>query len=105
MTNFQFSGRPYGCQICGKCYLTATSLKRHVRYECQKKSEIQCCLCDHVSRYNFHLKQHLKFVHKLDDETVDNHILRIKLNSKFKKTLGEINKCAAFYSSNEDSMI
>lgn len=60
-------GDRYLCQRCDRTYRTFGTLKRHLRYECEKKPSISCPFseCSYKAKVNCRMLEHVRTVHKL----------------------------------------
>lgn len=59
-------------QNCGKSYKTHTSLKKHLKYECNKMPQFKCLFCDQMSKRPDNLRTHMKVVHRYNSFTPNN---------------------------------
>ncbi|KAH1002484.1 hypothetical protein HUJ04_008568 [Dendroctonus ponderosae] len=55
----------FNCVSCNKVYKHQTSLKKHVRYECNKKGQFQCSICRRCFTQKKSLQYHLLAIHKI----------------------------------------
>lgn len=60
----------YQCDVCGKCYASVYTLKRHKesvhgqQIDCNKNAS-KCCLCTSVIKTRNHLLKHLQSAHNI----------------------------------------
>ncbi|KAL7295432.1 hypothetical protein TKK_0011312 [Trichogramma kaykai] len=52
------------CHQCGKSYVHLTTLKRHLRYECNKPPRFCCVYCPQRCKHKTDLKSHMLRCHK-----------------------------------------
>lgn len=50
-------------QNCGKIYKTASSLSKHLKYECNKVPQFKCLFCDKMAKRPDNLRKHMKSLH------------------------------------------
>ncbi|KAG8308264.1 hypothetical protein J6590_002353 [Homalodisca vitripennis] len=56
----------YACEMCGKLYSHAVTLRQHVKHVCGKAPRHCCQLCDYKTPVRGTLLRHLRTVHKQD---------------------------------------
>lgn len=56
---------PYNCINCGRKYQTISTLKRHMRSECNQPKKFICRLCNRGFHHNFKLSDHLRRLHNI----------------------------------------
>jgi uncharacterized Zn-finger protein len=62
-TNFVVGLKKIACQQCGKSYAANSSLRRHLKYECQKEPRYVCPWCSKRTHLKSNLMQHIRLVH------------------------------------------
>jgi len=50
-------------QNCGKSYKNMSSLKKHLKYECNKAPQFQCLFCNKRCKRPDNLRKHMQLVH------------------------------------------
>lgn len=58
-------GSPNICPQCGNAYQRASSLKRHLKYECQKDPQHTCPICNKKTHLKSNLLQHMRLRHNI----------------------------------------
>lgn len=60
----------YICQRCDRSYKVFSSMKRHLRYECEKEPQISCpfAQCGYKAKINCRMLQHVRIVHNMSYE-------------------------------------
>ncbi|GJQ68597.1 hypothetical protein Trydic_g17147 [Trypoxylus dichotomus] len=60
----------YICQRCDRSYKVFSSMKRHLRYECEKEPQIFCPFahCGYKAKINCRMLQHVRAVHHMTYE-------------------------------------
>ena len=56
---------PFNCINCGRKYQTVSTLKRHMRSECNQPKKFICRLCNRGFHHNFKLSDHLRRLHNI----------------------------------------
>lgn len=58
----------FECTTCNRSYKVFGSLKRHLKYECEKKPNIPCPVsgCTYKAKINCRMVQHVRMVHKIN---------------------------------------
>ena len=56
---------PFNCVNCGRKYQTVSTLKRHMRSECNQPKKFICRLCNRGFHHNFKLSDHLRRLHNI----------------------------------------
>lgn len=60
-----FSGPIYNCANCGRKYQAESTLKRHMRSECNQPKKFVCRICDRGFHHNFKLADHYRRLHNI----------------------------------------
>ncbi|XP_019892361.1 histone-lysine N-methyltransferase PRDM9 [Musca domestica] len=58
------SATPYNCLNCGRKYQAESTLKRHMRSECNQPKKFICRICNRGFHHNFKLADHYRRLHK-----------------------------------------
>lgn len=59
----------FSCLNCERKYKLKSSLRRHIKYECQTERKFRCQFCGSSFKLNHHLKEHI--IHKHPDEFLE----------------------------------
>lgn len=58
-------------QNCGKSYKTTSSLKKHMKYECNTIPQFKCLFCEKMVKRPDNLKKHMRLVHGYDPRPIN----------------------------------
>lgn len=61
--------RPLICSNCGRKYQTLSTLRRHLRSECNQPKKFVCCICQRGFHHNFKLSDHYRRIHGIRNES------------------------------------
>ena len=56
--------KDYKCEVCGKLFSEAGTLKKHIHIVHEGQKNFQCTVCDKSFGYSWYLKKHINIVHK-----------------------------------------
>lgn len=67
----------YTCEVCGKFYMSRSSLLRHLKFECQKEPSYQCLYpnCGYMGKYAVSVRRHMSRIHPEFDVSEFKHNL------------------------------
>ncbi|CAG9818623.1 unnamed protein product [Phaedon cochleariae] len=55
----------YRCEVCQTRYKHATSLRKHLTFECQKEPKFHCHYCAYKAKRLYNLRRHIKLKHQV----------------------------------------
>uniref|UniRef100_A0A1A9WNG6 C2H2-type domain-containing protein n=1 Tax=Glossina brevipalpis TaxID=37001 RepID=A0A1A9WNG6_9MUSC len=61
--------RPLVCSNCGRKYQTLSTLRRHLRSECNQPKKFVCCICQRGFHHNFKLSDHYRRIHGIKNNS------------------------------------
>lgn len=67
----------FSCASCGRTYVLANSLIKHIRYECGGKKKYACNFCNTAFTQNGSLRRHLQNSHNIFVEPRKKFILNV----------------------------
>lgn len=80
MSHYHKNQMPYSCSLCGRGYLSASGLARHM--QSHRGKTFMCPICDSKFTQKFTVKPHLRSVHGLDQ--CSNCLLLFKLGYEYR---------------------
>ncbi|ENN73537.1 hypothetical protein YQE_09788, partial [Dendroctonus ponderosae] len=60
---FATTGPQFRCENCWRRYKNLVSLRRHLKYECQKEPQFHCLFCSYKAKLHCNLLKHLTLKH------------------------------------------